>query len=203
LFDENKYNVAYYMPRLDREIPVLNRNGCFLPFGMLDMLPEMIPGDRFFVRPNSGLKTFPGQVLDLSNPTTIKVTQKTYHIPSETLCWCSPEKYVDPTEWRVWINRGEVLAWTPYSWDQEPEWSPLPESVRNIAEAMSKNPWQPDLAYVVDVGVSNGDAFLMELNAASTSGLYNVPLFDLLKGLRETCILEAQGVVYYEEFSPM
>jgi len=56
---------------------------------------------------------------------------------------------------------------------------------------LGKNPsdsWQSDLAYVADFAEVDSKAWLLELNAASTSGLYRVSMQNLMPALRAAAI---------------
>ena len=200
-WDRQRYDVSHYLPRLGKAVPVLNRAGAFLPVGLLDECPAWLTGD-VFIRPNSGQKLFPGQTLGGATASdwakAYRVFVNTYHLAPEVLCWCAPAYAMPTIEWRVWVVNRQVAAWSPYSWNAEdPAWAPLPEAVRHAAQAMAANPWQPDIAYVADFAEVAGQAYLLELNAASTSGWYQVPAAALLGALREASLLEAAGELDY------
>src|SRR5690606_31966545 len=113
---------------------------------------------------------------------------------------------LEATEWRFWIVGRTVVANASYSWEQEDvPWAPPPLEALQVAQAMAANSWQPDIAYVVDVvresseditpggPIGSNGYFLNELNAASTSGLYNAPFSPLLTALREAVLGEVAG----------
>lgn len=201
-WDRRKYEVSYYLPRLAAEVPLLNRGGLFLPVGCLSEITgyPQLQEAGVFIRPDSGQKPFPGQSFAAeltSAPHRMGMALiglvAAYKLPPELMCYLAPAKALEASEWRLWVVNRKVVAWTPYSWTEDLPWAPAPGSVLAAAEAMAANPWQPDIAYVVDVGISNGCAYVLELNAASTSGLYQVPVPALFSALRAACILEAAG----------
>jgi len=202
-WDRNSYNISHYMSKLPEHVPVLNRNGFFLTADMIKRYPALQPASgsseiEVFVRPNSGNKSFPGQVLRAANESEWRsvwtVWKNTYHLMDDELCWCSPVVAVSEIEWRVWIVGGHVVAWSPYSWSGDVvDWHSLPNEIAGLAEQVAKNPWQLDDAYVVDFAIVDGRAWLVEINAASTSGLYQVPIDCLMTALRNAA-LSIRGV---------
>jgi hypothetical protein len=60
-------------------------------------------------------------------------------------------KQLKDVEWRFWIVNREVVAYSPYSWQNEICWALAPNKVLKIAKLVAENPWQPDIAYVVDI----------------------------------------------------
>ena len=186
------YELAHYLSMLPQDLPVLNREGAFLTVAMLEHPPYWL-GGKVFVRPNSGQKSFPGQVLQGADEKDWRLNwhiwKNTYHLAGDELCWCAPAKAMPPIEWRVWIVQGQIAAWSPYCWLGDPvPWAPLPEPVAVVAQTLARNSWQSDLAYVADFAEVDSKAWLLELNAASTSGLYRVPMQNLMPALRAAAI---------------
>ena len=206
-FDEMQYNVSNWLPMIDPKIPVLNRQSLFVPAGCIQymglsfgggILPS--PEGSIFVRPNSGLKPFTGFVIDCFtnricgwSDVANKILEQVPDLAPDTLVCVAPGQLLKPLEWRFWIANRRVVACTPYGWDEQPiPWQSPPAGSLAVAEAMAANPWQPDTVYVVDVvqTKNNGRFWLNELNAASTSGWYNVPLEQIVPALREAVFTE-------------
>lgn len=214
-FSEQRFNVSFWMPRLAPSIPVLNRGCLFIPVGALGStavpLGAFVTAEsgQLFIRPDSGIKLFPGLVLDRREEPleTWDDVARAFERQAgtqrpETLACVSLGRLLRHVEWRFWIVNRKVVASSPYSWDRAPlGWMAPPPQALHIAEAMSQNPWQPDIAYVVDVvQLEDGnDFFLNELNAASTSGLYAVPFEPLVAALRCAVIAEAEGEISLED----
>lgn len=199
LFNNTQYEVSYWLPRIDRNIPVLNRNSIFLPYNSLLYATEkMIKGvanneGKLFIKPNTGNKIFTGFTIEYSNKFKETVeNQLMFSKPElETLCVVAPYNEIEETEWRFWIAERKIIAYSPYAWESEPEFFEAPKEILEIAEKMTQNNWQPDCAYVVDFCITkNKEVMLLEINAASTSGVYSAKLEDLLIGLRKTSIRE-------------
>ena len=211
-FSWERYNVSYWMPMIEEKVPVLNRGCLFVPAGAIKFIKATLPGldleskkASLFVRPDSGLKIFTGFVLDITPADSWEeIYQAIYqeaHPSDRTMVCLSLAQVLEPVEWRFWIVNRKVVASSPYSWHGSMPWSAPPPGAQAVAEAMAANPWQPDLAFVVDVVQTTDDQkfWLNEINAASTSGIYNVPLGDLLPALRESAIKEATGEVEFSE----
>jgi len=205
-WDISRYDVSYWLPRLSNNIPVLNRSGAFWPLGMLQNCGinrnalHLTSGQAVFVKPDKGHKPFTGFIATVGSSGGLELSSE-YQlkgISPELMCFVAPQADVDKTEWRFWVVNRKVVACTPYAWESDVEWSPAPDNVRRVAELMAVNEWQPDIAYVVDVATVNGEAFLLEINAASTSGMYNVDATSVLTALRESAHLEYAGELTLE-----
>jgi hypothetical protein len=77
----------------------------------------------------------------------------------------------------------EDAGYKPFFWLNDPKFD----------QVRCQQSRQPDIAYVVDiVEAIDGQVFVNEINAASTSGVYWAPITDLLFALR---------LVAYDEFA--
>lgn len=122
-----------------------------------------------FIRPDSPFKPFTGQVYE--NKELFKEDARA------RIMIASPKKIAD--EYRIVISSGKVITGTSYILDgdinTELGHEEIPYFVRQFSEEVAKLSWQPDKSYVLDVGVlDSGDAKIVEINALSTSGLYNI-----------------------------
>lgn len=216
-FDLRRYNVSYWLPRMDIGVPVLNKGCIFVPAGLLKDVSATFPVkmrargcarnslfDRVFIRPDSGLKPFTGQSLDINDVRNWEEIAKSFFMscrnvsPDLMLC-VSPWRSLNRTEWRFWIVNRKVSAYAPYGWGdndcgEEMPWMEAPAGAIVVAELLAQNAWQPDIAYVADVvQTQDGVFWLNEINAASTSGIYNAPLEPLFDALRDAISREISG----------
>lgn len=235
-FDLRKYDVSHWMPRIERRIPVLNRDSIFVPYGLIETLPgtptALFGEDRLFFRPDSGLKPFVGNTIAAPDWRAFSGSLGVAHarLTDDMMVMISSAKVLKPVEWRFWIADRQVIAHTPYGWsgrNADPiegngkngakniaavrgvenaqnlaaanELLAPPESALAIARAMARNRWQPDIAFVVDVVETDQGFFLNELNAASTSGVYQANLTALLNGLRDVVLREKDGELSIED----
>lgn len=203
-FNNNNYKVSYWLPRIDENIPVLNKEAIFLPVGLLrkltsQQIDRIVPkGQKLFIKPDTGNKVFTGFSIinDENFMENIKNNLMFSHIEPEELCVLSPHKDLEDIEWRFWIAEGKVIGYTPYAWESDPSFYEPPVSILEMANSMAKNNWQPDYIYVADFcQTKQGEVMLIEINAASTSGIYNAQLEKLLPAMRNTCIKEYDGTI--------
>lgn len=195
-FNNNSYKVSYWLSRIDQEIPILNRDCIFLPFSTLKNFQHSFFNNssvqELFIKPDSGNKVFTGFTVlnDANFLDNVEDQLKVFKIEPEEMCVVCSSQTIEATEWRFWIAERKIIAYTPYSWDDEPELQEPPQIVMDLAIQMTENKWQPDYAYVADFCIVNGQSKLIEINAASTSGIYNANIKDLFAGLRSTSIRE-------------
>lgn len=204
-FDPARAAVTHWMSRMNPQIPVLNRAGFLTTAALLPTLGAPLEGG-VFLRPDSGQKPFTGfavapeKARDWAAVQT-ELLQVARHLPLDTLLHVSPARKLGPVEWRFWIVNRKVVAWSPYSWDEDEvhaapgrELGPL-----DVAKQVAANAWQMDIAYVADVVECEGRWFLNELNAGSTSGLYQTPFEPLLTALRAAALAELRGELSLED----
>lgn len=198
-FNNSHYKVSYWLPRIDPSIAVLNKEALFLPSGLLGskQVGNIVQsGDKIFIKPDSGNKSFTGfsVVNDQLLHTNIKDQLMFSHIEPEEMCVLSPHIDLEDIEWRFWISENKIIAYTPYAWESEPLFYEPPTQVMQMAEKMAQNSWQPDYCYVADFCTTKqGQVMLIEINAASTSGIYNVQMNKLIPLIRLICEKEWSG----------
>lgn len=201
-FNNTHYRVSYWLSRIDKNIPVLNRDCIFIPYGQLKNLSSSILNaistKKIFMKPDSGNKVFTGFSIDNNDYFLERLEDqlKFSHIDPEEMIVMSSNKSIENIEWRFWIAERKIIGYTPYSWDLEPKLLTPPQKIMELAEKMTQNSWQPDYIYVADFCLtSEGQPMLIEINAASTSGIYQVDLQKLLPAMKKTCIREYNGEI--------
>lgn len=204
-WDRQKYNVTHWMPQV-RDIPVLNDDMVFVPAGLLVKLADHAGFSRstkWFLRPDSGLKSFTGFCIEDSWEAIHRELTVYQKVSPTELVGIASAKELGNVEWRFWIVNRTVVAHSPYSWSLPVgpnAGEQVPQHAMSIANQMARNQWQPDISYVVDVAESKGRYFLNEINAASTSGLYQAHLSDLFGALRSAVLAEVAGDISIGEF---
>lgn len=167
------------------DVPCINENSVFVPAAML--AKGFLPCGSYFIKANNGSKQIIGQTIHIERAADWSLLYKTdwsRRVEPSTMIQVSPAHMLDPVEWRFWIVDGKVVSSSPYSWDGDMPWSEAPEPAMAIAKKIASHHWQPDSAFVVDIVSENGVYFFNELNAASTSGVYQAPLKPLFESLR-------------------
>jgi hypothetical protein len=151
------------------------------------------PEDKlFFVRPVKDLKEFAGDVMEFNE--VIKWERDLRNLPG---CQNNPnltvateiavsEPFGIAHEWRVFIVNGRVSSGSHYrSHRKLNKKGGLPNRVINFAEEMCKI-WAPADVFVMDIGESSGDLYVIELNCFNSSGFYNSDVDKVVVDISES-----------------
>lgn len=199
-FDSSNYNVSSWLPRLPQDVPILNRSSFFCPVGLIATLPHIAWLDlgAVFVRPDSGLKRFTGYTIEGIRgwPQVAQALLEAHPtLGVHELVQIAPARQIAPVEWRFWIAEHQVIGQAQYSWymlNERNEAESVPEQVLALALEIAQRYEAPHPIYVLDVVQSEGEVFANELNAFSTSGLYNVDVSSLMPAAREVILRDAK-----------
>jgi len=190
-YHKTKYNVSSWMPFTKL---CLNHDTIFMPFGMLNRLPMHFCG-KVFIRPDSGNKTFTGFVVDVDDAAEQLEYYNNFSINKNIMCAVASAKELPEYEFRFWIVGKKIVTYSSYSHNQKDSRQPSKDMIKFISEYVTEIE-QPDVSYVVDAVCSNGNNFIVEMNATSTSGVYQCDLNALFKALRDVAIREFNGEVF-------
>ena len=129
-----------------------------------------------FMRPNSGAKTFYGNVYPIEELDKEIDLMEGYAAKNldEIVVVLSSPKVIDK-EWRVIVVDKLVVTASQYKVKnevEEKEGCSGEIAVLNYAQKIANEKWQPDKAYTLDICRSNGKYYLLEANSFSCSGLY-------------------------------
>lgn len=175
-FKEN-VSTSSYMSSLNNDY-FFNKDAIWLPFGsILSRKTQLncIFGDRIFIRPDSGYKTFTGFSFDIQREIEFELQfiKETTNLADNAMCLLASEKKID-AEYRLVIANKKVIAGSQYSWENRMDVRIDVDPIAwEFAEKIANEQWQLDHAYVVDIFVSDGVATIGEFNSFSSSGLYN------------------------------
>jgi hypothetical protein len=151
----------------------LINHGCeFTTLGKL--AAEKRPHDSlWFVRPVADDKSFPGDVFEFSTLMTWKSRlepQNPYLSPETPIIVSEPVGISG--EWRIFIVDGKFCSGSRYRtymrWDRKGE---VPKEVRDFSEAMAAI-WSPSRIFVLDVAMSGGDCYVLEVGSFNSAGFY-------------------------------
>lgn len=198
-YSRQSFRCTYYLPTLPNDL-VGNGLGVYMTFsdfvGRRDQIYRLFGVSRLFIRPDSGAKTFTGLCVTKENDAfELKSLMKLTQVTDETLILVAPAANIS-AEYRFYIVEGKVITGSRYMVDGKPDKSPeIDARCLKVAEIVSRLPWQIDLAYTCDVGLFGGVAKIVELNAFSTSGLYDCDSVALFSAIAETAVRECNGEV--------
>lgn len=147
---------------------------------IIGRLGDMQPiGDTFFVRPNGDSKMFPAEVTtreefiayqakfnsDNKNPAFA------WGLTPDTLIVMATPKQIQ-AEYRMFIVDKKVACCSMYRINGNAMLSAnVDEYLIEFAEHVA-NKWSPELVYVMDIAISNGEPKVLEVNGVHASGLY-------------------------------
>lgn len=159
--------------------------------------------DCIFIRPNSGAKTFTGQIIKKEEIDKEFKLLENYAGKSldQILAITSSPKLIDK-EWRFVVVDKKVIAASQYRDNQETtirnqnqEIEPVIKrgceiGARKLAEKVANEEWQPDRAYTLDICKSGGEYKLIEVNSFSCSGLYLCSPSSVVKAVSKEALKE-------------
>lgn len=195
-FNANVKNWSKFAPYIGTDL--LNESYCILPYG--EVVRRAVRWTRgtplsWFIKPESGLKEFTGQVITaVSLDEDLKKLSPHHEIDPTTLCVCAPPKVIK-AEFRYVIVNKTVVAGSEYRWDNvldvRRDTSPFTDYLAvKIAEA----DWQADSVYVCDIALLEDDTpKVIELNAFSSSGLYACDTVAIVKAVSKAALREHSG----------
>lgn len=169
------------------EDKAINNPSLPISYGHLKTLKDLddIKGDKVFIRPDSGNKTFTGFVCEKSR----LITELTYcNLNDSSNLIITSEKKLHPLEYRFWIINNKIITHSSYSsnscvdnpFKSRPTiFASVLRFVLNILESTCYNKGN----YVLDICLVNNQPYVLETNALSTSGLYECDFWNLINGL--------------------
>lgn len=193
------YSVTSYAPWFGHLM--LNDDMVWVPFGEFarrgaDAWRRVFGGAAVFIKPDGGGKVFTGQEIPFDGfGDAIHALDATSGVTPETLIGVCRSKRIDgDLEWRFWLGEAGVVASSPYSWKDVPPAPPPPDVVAVVEEmadwCADERNRAPDRVFVADLCLTDGRARLVEINAASTSGVYQADIGAILEALNSAAMRE-------------
>ena len=157
-----------------------------------DFAASRQPADKmFFIRPNKDMKEFAGDVMYFD--AFMKWERNLRYMPG---CSKHPNLTVsaeivvsDPCgiahEWRVFVVKGRALTGSHYrQYGKLIPTAELPQAVVDFVEGLCKT-WTPAEAFVMDVGESAGNLYVIECNCINSAGFYLSDVEKVVVGISE------------------
>lgn len=130
-----------------------------------------IYGDEIFVRPDLGTKPFTGNILTKTYINSELNSLAHTEVDREQLVIISSKKEIQG-EWRFFVFDGIPKAASQYHKNGSLYVDPyIPNGINDFAHLVASE-YQPESAFVLDIGLSNGIIGVVELNSFSCSGMY-------------------------------
>ena len=172
------FNVSSWLPMIEDK--ALNWKGSY--YIHAGQISEREIGK--FCRSDNGDKIWAGQVIrDEADVELIK-----NQVPSDALLFIAPKKEIS-REWRIWMCNGQCMASSPYDnpFCEYTGESGDEDGAVKFACKLAEMLYEPDERYVIDIAHTPFDGYkVVEYNAYSTSGFYDVDVEKLLKNTAES-----------------
>ena len=180
-----KYTCSAYYPRMQELL--FNDKYAFIPFKELarrkwDLYSWLGKESMLFIRPDSGEKDFPAELVDLQD-----IDKLVNNYDCDGLAVVStPKNFIG--EWRFVIHKNEVHAVSSYRFQGVLTCVPSApsEAYELINKVLAKN-YTPDEVYCIDVVMdTDRTCWVMELTSFSSAGLYacdTTKIANLIKSL--------------------
>jgi len=170
---------------------LLNGQYIMLPFGELDRCKDFLfdtvgRDDRIFVRPDSPLKLFTGQVVTRETFAADLEFMGFYEFPADSLVVVSSPRTI-LQEWRFVVAGGTVVAGCQYksgdSLDYQPNYD---DNALSLANAIAAIDYEPDPVWVIDIcKTSEHEYRLLEIGGFSFADLYACNMPDVVAAVSE------------------
>lgn len=169
------YYCSHYFAHLGRFL--LNSNYAMLPFNELRRQKEFLfdtfgEQGQIFVRPDSPLKIFTGQIASDATFDKDLEFMAFYDFPRESLVVVSSPKSID-FESRFVVVDGVIVAGSKNKVGDELRLSETDYASWQLAEEIASAGFEPDRVWVMDIcRTTAGDYYLLEIGAFSFANLY-------------------------------
>ena len=157
---------------------LLNRAYVMLPFGELDRRKEFLfdvfgRDRRIFIRPDSPLKLFTGQVASREKFASDLEYMAWYEFPPSSIVLVSSPREI-LAEWRFVVSRGRIVTGCQYKLDGKLDYRPeYDHAALELAQAIANVDYEPDPAWVMDICKTSDNAYhLLEIGGFSFADLY-------------------------------
>jgi len=188
-YEREKFQASNYM-KYFKPRDLLNENCMFLPFWKLksnyyleDILFKF-GADELFIKPNSGFKSFTGFTAKEKN---IAKELSYLTVDDNEMCLVAPKYHLIDDEFRFWIIDKKIVTYSQYSWENDNH----VEVPREVYEFANRIVSESDLDfYTLDIGATEDNYYIIEVNNIYTSGTYRCDLKKLIVALRDYAIRE-------------
>lgn len=176
----------------------LNRDGMFMTWKMFKHRARELffewDVNEIFCRPDSGFKSFAGQVVRYGTiDEDLKTIDELSGVMDETMILVAKCQEIKG-EFRFVVADGKIVAGSEYRWDGRldirRDWTPECE---DLARKVAEHPWQVDIAYTCDIALLEDTVRVIELNGFSCAGMYACDMNKVAKAVSDAAIKEFYG----------
>ena len=179
--DLDKYKCTNYYPKLGGYL--FNYVCCFLPYGMIEdthCYDQHITFGHFFCRPDTGFKSFTGQVVNSGNIVDFKNSTDCHNLSDSDLLLISSPAGIK-REWRLVVT-DQVITGSQYKHNGQSSVSDeLPNEVVQFANrVLEDTKFRPEPIWTMDICQSGDTLNVLEIGCFSCAGLYECNLDDIV-----------------------
>jgi len=171
---------------------LLNRDYIMLPFGELDRCKDFLfdsvgRDGRVFIRPDSPLKLFTGQIATRDTFADDLEFMAFYEFPPSTIVAVSSPKDIQ-YEWRFVVASHEVVAGCQYRKGAEFDCKPgYDRAAFDLAKSIAAVDYEPDPVWVMDICRTSDTSYhLLEIGGFSFADLYACDMADVVAAVSAT-----------------
>jgi hypothetical protein len=165
---------------------LLNRDYIMMPFGELDRCKDFLfdtvgRDHRIFIRPDSPLKLFTGQIAARGTFSADLDFMSFYEFPANSMVVVSSPKTI-LKEWRFVVGKAKVVAGCQYkngnTFDYHPDYDC---DAFDLAKSIATIDYEPDPVWVMDICQTSDNSYhLLEIGGFSFSDLYACNMADVV-----------------------
>jgi hypothetical protein len=170
---------------------ILNQDHVMLPFGELDRKRDYLfdkfgTDNRIFIRPDSPLKFFTGQVATRDTFDADLEFMAFHEFPTSSIVIFSSAKSIR-AEWRFVVANRKIVAGCQYKSDGQLDLQPHYEPAAfDLAGTIAAEEYQPDHVWVMDICQTDANNLhLLEIGGFSFSDLYLCDKLSIVKAVSE------------------
>jgi len=145
-----------------------------------------------FLRPNSGAKTFYGNVYPIEHlDSEIRTMENYAGLPLDQILIVISSPKIIEKEFRIVVVDGKPISASQYKKDNKLNIKEgCDVEAWELSQKIGKDLWRPDRAYTLDICKSNGEYFLLEINSFSCSGLYECSVKPIVREVSRVALEE-------------
>lgn len=145
--------------------------------------------EELFFRPSSGLKPWTAGVYCKPNISSLWGWVEEFTEP-DSMVVISTCKKIDG-EWRFVCAEGKVITGCQYERDGKLSFQEgYDPKAKELADTVAAEAYKPDPMYIVDICLSGGNYYLMEINSFSCGGLYALDLVPIVETANRLAVKE-------------
>lgn len=149
-----------------------------------------------FIRPDNNVKTYDGKVVPIEDfDRWYKMEDETRNPDKNMLNVVARPRNITH-EWRFVICDRKIITHFMYKFDHKANVDAETDLLaRDLAIILTKEPWQPDVLYVMDICQTKDEQYhLLEIGSVNSAGLYGCVLAPVIEKMTEYAIKEWKDV---------